>query len=88
MAPFFDIALAGVEESETGSASGVLNAQQQLGGSMGVALLGTAFFGWARTDGFGHAAGLTYGLVAALLAAAFVIAFLLPRQARPDGEEH
>ncbi|MEK2492941.1 MFS transporter [Kitasatospora purpeofusca] len=88
MAPFFDIALAGVEESETGSASGVLNAQQQLGGSMGVALLGTAFFGWARTDGFGHAAGLTYGLVAALLAAAFVIAFLLPRQARPDGEGH
>ncbi|MFD4906248.1 MFS transporter [Kitasatospora purpeofusca] len=88
MAPFFDIALAGVEESETGSASGVLNAQQQLGGSMGVALLGTAFFGWARTDGFGHAAGLTYGLVAALLGAAFVIAFLLPRQARPDGEGH
>ncbi|MFB7677929.1 MFS transporter [Kitasatospora purpeofusca] len=88
MAPFFDIALAGVEESETGSASGVLNAQQQLGGSMGVALLGTAFFGRARTDGFGHAAGLTYGLVAALLAAAFVIAFLLPRQARPDGEGH
>ncbi|WP_328953537.1 MFS transporter [Kitasatospora purpeofusca] len=88
MAPFFDIALAGVEESETGSASGVLNAQQQLGGSMGVALLGTAFFGWARTDGFGHAAGLTYGLVAALLAAAFVIAFLLPRQARPDGAGH
>ncbi|MFD7411722.1 MFS transporter [Kitasatospora purpeofusca] len=88
MAPFFDIALAGVEEAETGSASGVLNAQQQLGGSMGVALLGTAFFGWARTDGFGHAAGLTYGLVAALLAAAFVIAFLLPRQARPDGEGH
>ncbi len=88
MAPFFDIALAGVEESETGSASGVLNAQQQLGGSMGVALLGTAFFGWARTDGFGHAAGLTYGLVAALLAAAFLIAFLLPRQARPDGEGH
>ncbi|MFJ4093187.1 MFS transporter [Kitasatospora sp. NPDC089913] len=88
MAPFFDIALAGVEESETGSASGVLNAQQQLGGSMGVALLGTAFFGWAPTEGFGHAAGLTYGLVAALLAAAFVIAFLLPRQARPDGEGH
>ncbi|WP_405007638.1 MFS transporter [Kitasatospora purpeofusca] len=88
MAPFFDIALAGVEESETGSASGVLNAQQQLGGSMGVALLGTAFFGRARTDGFGHAAGLTYGLVAALLAAAFLIAFLLPRQARPGGEGH
>ncbi|MFF2351510.1 MFS transporter [Kitasatospora sp. NPDC058115] len=88
MAPFFDIALAGVEESETGSASGVLNAQQQLGGSVGVALLGTAFFGWARADGFRHAAGWTYGLVAALLAAAFLTAFLLPRHARPEGGGH
>ncbi len=88
MAPFFDIALAGVEESETGSAAGVLNAQQQLGGSVGVALLGTAFFGWARTDGFRHAAGWTYGLTAALLAVAFLVAFLLPRQARPDGAGH
>ncbi|MEV6974130.1 MFS transporter [Kitasatospora sp. NPDC093806] len=88
MAPFFDIALAGVEEEETGSAAGVLNAQQQLGGSIGVALLGTAFFGWAGTDGFQHAAGRTYGLTAALLAAAFAVAFLLPRQARPEGEGH
>ncbi|MFD5916543.1 MFS transporter [Kitasatospora sp. NPDC058201] len=86
MAPFFDIALAGVEEAETGSASGVLNAQQQLGGSVGVALLGTAFFGWAGTDGFQHAAGRTYGLAAALLALAFLVAFLLPRRARPEGE--
>ncbi|MFD0276431.1 MFS transporter [Kitasatospora sp. NPDC127111] len=86
MAPFFDIALAGVEESETGSASGVLNAQQQLGGSIGVALLGTAFFGWAGSDGFRHAAGWTFGLTAVLLALAFGVAFLLPRRARPEGE--
>ncbi|MFB6892578.1 MFS transporter [Kitasatospora sp. NPDC056327] len=88
MAPFFDIALAGVEESETGSASGVLNAQQQLGGSLGVALLGTAFFGRAGDDGFRSAAGWTYGLVAALLAAAFLVAFLLPRHARPGDGDH
>ncbi|WP_406195396.1 MFS transporter [Kitasatospora sp. NBC_01560] len=86
MAPFFDIALAGVEESETGSASGVLNAQQQLGGSIGVALLGTAFFGWAGSDGFRHAAGWTFGLTAGLLALAFLVAFLLPRRARPEHE--
>lgn len=86
MAPFFDIALAGVEDSETGSASGVLNAQQQLAGSIGVALLGTAFFGWAGSDGFRHAAGWTFGLTAGLLALAFLAAFLLPRNARPGGE--
>ncbi|MFF1796934.1 MFS transporter [Kitasatospora sp. NPDC058263] len=86
MAPFFDIALAGVEDAETGSASGVLNAQQQLGGSIGVALLGTAFFGWAGPEGFRHAAGWTFGLSAGLLALAFLVAFLLPRHARPHEE--
>ncbi|WP_248958172.1 MFS transporter [Sphaerisporangium perillae] len=45
MAPFFDIVLAGVEQHETGSASGTLTAIQQLGSAFGVALLGTVFFG-------------------------------------------
>ncbi|GAA3839988.1 MFS transporter [Sphaerisporangium flaviroseum] len=45
MAPFFDIILAGVEDHETGSASGTLTAVQQLGSAFGVALLGTVFFG-------------------------------------------
>ncbi|MGW4897159.1 MFS transporter [Kitasatospora sp. NPDC004240] len=86
MAPFFDIALAGVDDSETGSASGVLNAVQQLGGSVGVAILGTAFFGRATTAGFEEAAGWTLSLTAAGLALAFAVAFLLPRQARPQEE--
>ncbi|MGW6917303.1 MFS transporter [Kitasatospora sp. NPDC054939] len=88
MAPFFDIALAGVEESESGSASGVLNAVQQLGGSIGVAVLGTAYFGWAASDGARSAAGWTLGLTAAALALAFAVAFLLPRRARPEEEGH
>ncbi|MFI6444624.1 MFS transporter [Kitasatospora sp. NPDC050543] len=83
MAPFFDIALAGVDDHETGSASGVLNAAQQLGGSIGVAVLGTAFFGRATSDGFEHATGWTLGLTSAALAVAFLTAFLIPRQARP-----
>ncbi|MEO3808565.1 MFS transporter [Sphaerisporangium sp. B11E5] len=45
MAPFFAIVLAGVEQHETGSASGTLTAVQQLGSAFGVALLGTVFFG-------------------------------------------
>lgn len=45
MAPFFDIVLAGVEVHETGSASGTLTAIQQLGSALGVAVLGTLFFG-------------------------------------------
>ena len=44
LAPFFDIVLAGVEPKETGTAGGTLTAIQQLGGALGVALLGTLFF--------------------------------------------
>ncbi|WP_433300077.1 MFS transporter [Actinoplanes sp. CA-030573] len=44
MAPFFNIVLAGVEDEETGSASGALTSIQQLGGAFGIAVLGTIFF--------------------------------------------
>jgi EmrB/QacA subfamily drug resistance transporter len=45
MAPFFSIVLAGVDDEETGSASGALTSVQQLGGAFGIAVLGTIFFG-------------------------------------------
>jgi MFS family permease len=44
MAPFFNIVLAGVDNHETGSASGALTSVQQLGGAFGIAVLGTIFF--------------------------------------------
>jgi Na+/melibiose symporter-like transporter len=44
MAPFFNIVLAGVNNEETGSASGALTSVQQLGGAFGIAVLGTIFF--------------------------------------------
>jgi EmrB/QacA subfamily drug resistance transporter len=43
VAPFFNIALGDVDDSEVGSASGLLNAIQQLGSSVGVAVLTTVF---------------------------------------------
>ena len=42
--PFFTLALHRVRPEETGSAAGLLNAVQQLGGTLGVAVLGTVFF--------------------------------------------
>ncbi|MEY9967134.1 EmrB/QacA subfamily drug resistance transporter [Streptacidiphilus sp. MAP12-16] len=86
MAPFFDIALAGVAEQESGSASGVLNAVQQLGGSIGVAALGTGFFSWAAGHGFVQATGWTLGCAAAALLASAGLTFGLPRMARPEPE--
>jgi EmrB/QacA subfamily drug resistance transporter len=83
--PLFNVILAGVGEEEVGSASGTLNAIQQLGNSVGVALLATIFF--SLVDG-GHtspqAMTRTVLIAAALLVATFVLSFLLPRGARMD----
>ncbi|MEV4810760.1 MFS transporter [Micromonospora avicenniae] len=89
MAPFFDIVLSGVEPAETGSASGTLTAVQQLGGALGVAVLGTVFFAQLPDHGAGSAVRATLWVEAALLAATVVAAFLLPRQARdPEPGQH
>jgi predicted MFS family arabinose efflux permease len=44
VAPLFNFILAAVSDAEAGSASGVLNAVQQLAGAAGVAVIGTVFF--------------------------------------------
>lgn len=43
--PFFTTALSRIRPHETGSAAGLLNAVQQLGGTLGVAVLGSAYLG-------------------------------------------
>ena len=82
VAPMFDIILASVTDHETGSASGVLNAGQQLAASIGVAVLGTVFFdaieGGNFHAGLRDALWVQLGLVVAML----VMSPLLPRMAR------
>ncbi|GAA4207583.1 MFS transporter [Microbispora amethystogenes] len=90
MSPFFDIVLAGVEEHETGSASGTLTAVQQLGNAFGVALLGTIFFDLLgdlpTAASFDQAMKVTLWVVAGMLVVTFAVAFLLPRHARENAE--
>jgi EmrB/QacA subfamily drug resistance transporter len=93
MAPFFNMVLSGVEPHETGSASGALTSIQQLGGALGIALLGTVFFNHLTIGQFGpepasfaDAMRMVIWLNVGLLAATFLAAFLLPRQARPEPE--
>jgi EmrB/QacA subfamily drug resistance transporter len=45
MAPIFAVTLNDVDPKHAGSASGVLNAIQQIGGAIGVAIIGVVFFG-------------------------------------------
>jgi hypothetical protein len=89
--PFFDIALAGVEEHEVGSASGTLNATQQLAGAIGVAVLGTVFFSVADhhvADGaaaaFHAAITSVFWIELGLIALTFALVFLLPKRARDE----
>lgn len=92
MAPFFDTVLASVDEHESGSASGTLTAVQQLGGSVGVAVLGTTFFhlldaggATSRVAAFREATAGAMWLAVGLLAVTFALTFLLPRRAREGG---
>jgi EmrB/QacA subfamily drug resistance transporter len=87
--PLFDIVLCGVRPHEMGSAAGVLQAMQQLGSSLGVAVIGTVLFGalGAHAD---HAADvlqatqITFWVVGGLIVLAFVLGFQLPRQQVPS----
>lgn len=50
MSPMFAVVLTDVDHKHAGSASGVLNAVQQLGGAIGTALIGVFFFGALTTN--------------------------------------
>jgi EmrB/QacA subfamily drug resistance transporter len=86
VAPLFDIILAAVADDELGSGSGVLNAVQQLAGSVGVAVLGTVFFSAIAHGGFAHGLRSTLWVALGLLAAVFALSFWLPRWARDPME--
>ena len=90
VSPLFDIILAGVEEHEVGSGSGVLNAVQQFGGAVGVAVLGTVFFSLLGRHAGAPAAAFSDTIqwlllvTAAVVLVTAVLTGLLPRRARPE----
>ena len=84
LAPLFSFVLAGVDDHEVGSASGVLNAMQQLGGAAGVALVGTLLFSVAATSGLTTAFERCLWVELAALVVCGLFVLILPRQARPE----
>jgi EmrB/QacA subfamily drug resistance transporter len=72
--PLANVVLAAVPAGAAGGASGLFNTAQQLGGAVGVALLGTVFFGWV-TSGHTFAAATTH--TGPYAAAAFILCALL-----------
>ncbi|MEW5355743.1 MFS transporter [Streptomyces sp. 16-176A] len=79
--PFFTAALGAVGPQETGSAAGLLNAVQQLGGTLGVALVGGVYLGAAGTPR--AAAEHALGVAAVLLAATAAAAGVMTARRRP-----
>jgi EmrB/QacA subfamily drug resistance transporter len=81
-AQLFDVILTGVNEQEIGSASGVLNATQQLAFALGVAGVATLFFAQLAEHPSGDALAVTALATLAPLAVSLLLAFRLPPKTR------
>jgi EmrB/QacA subfamily drug resistance transporter len=82
MGQLFEFILASVGMDEVGSASGVLEAVQQLSTAVGVAALGTIFFSAFAGHPPTHALAITAWACLIPVAAAFALIFRLPMHAR------
>jgi MFS family permease len=85
-AQLFGFVLNSVSMDEVGSASGVLEATQQLSGSLGVAVLGTIFFSAFDHHLATNALQITAWACLAPLLGAFLLIFRLPMHARDEQE--
>jgi EmrB/QacA subfamily drug resistance transporter len=87
-APLFDIILASIDDQAAGSASGVLTAMQQLGGAIGVAVIGTIFFQLLPAHAFLGATKTTVLVAIVLFVLSFGVSWFLPKRAREVPAAH
>jgi EmrB/QacA subfamily drug resistance transporter len=79
--PLVNVVLAAAPTDAAGGASGLFGTAQQLGGAIGVALLGTIFFGYLGKHTFSAAFTHTAPLAAAVFLASGVLSLVLPNTA-------
>jgi EmrB/QacA subfamily drug resistance transporter len=79
--PLVNVVLAAVPVEVAGGASGLFSTAQQLGGALGVALLGSVFFGYLNGHSFRAALIHTAPYAAGAFALCAVLSMLLPRTA-------
>jgi EmrB/QacA subfamily drug resistance transporter len=79
--PLVNVVLAAVPAEVAGGASGLFSTAQQLGGALGVALLGTVFFGYLGRHSFEAALVHTAPYAMGAFALCGVLSLLLPRTA-------
>jgi EmrB/QacA subfamily drug resistance transporter len=79
--PLVNVVLAAVPVEAAGGASGLFGTAQQLGGALGVAVLGTVFFGYLNGHSFEAALVHTAPYAIGAFALCAVLSMLLPRTA-------
>ena len=84
--PLADVVLAAVPAQAAGGASGLFSTAQTLGGAIGVAVIGTLFFGYLDSHSFTD----TFTHIVPLAVAAFslsgALSLIHPRSAVADSE--
>jgi len=79
--PLVNVVLAAVPAEAAGGASGLFSTAQQLGGALGIAVIGTVFFGYLGRHSFAGAFTHTAPFAAAAFLLCAVLAMVLPRTA-------
>jgi EmrB/QacA subfamily drug resistance transporter len=84
--PLFNVVLAAVPSEAAGGAGGQLSTAQQLGGALGVAVIGTVFFAELEEGSFTDAFTAALPIVAGLFIAATLLSLVLPKTAISEEE--
>ncbi len=83
--PLFNAILSRMGPGDIGTASGVLSTTQQVGGSIGVAVIGVVFFAVlgpalpGRATAYGHALAVSVACIACFAVIGALLAFALPK---------
>jgi EmrB/QacA subfamily drug resistance transporter len=99
IAPNAQFIVATVDRAEAGAASGVVGTAQRIGSAIGIAVIGSLFFGSLAVTpsgagaptaddvavGFGHSAALALGASTIFAVVAFLLVFALPRKVAGHG---
>ena len=94
IAPNVQFIVATVERTEAGAASGVVGVMQRVGSAVGIAVIGSVFFGTlvvagpspaALAEGFTHSATMAMAVSAGLSVLALLLVFALPKRVAGRG---
>jgi len=82
--PLVNVVLAAAPAKAAGSASGLFSTAQQIGGAIGIAVIGTAYFGYLGSHSFAAAFTHTAPYAAVAFGVCAALSLMLPKTAVAD----